>query len=172
LIQEEFESARAMLIQSLLRMRSRRAIVRDAYRKYLKSTRYFMKWAGERAVKVAPDQSAALLKCFRMQVLMNEQQSIRFESLLKSNFRDWALLKSLDAIAQRLGKDWSAAEDEALIQRNSHYRDVSQEIKDIQANWDFDSLTEPLRVLDQDPQYRAERLTIADSVEELQRRIA
>lgn len=52
-----------------------------------------------------------------------------------------------------------------------HYRDVCQEIKDIQSKWDSEALTDPLRVLDQDPQYRAAREAIADRVQELQKRI-
>jgi hypothetical protein len=161
-----------MLIQSLFGLKSRRAMVRDVFREYLKSRRDFMKWAGHRAIGIAPDHSAALLKCFHLQALMNEQQSIRFDFLSKSKSVDFALFKTLDEVSQRLLKDWSAAEEEALEKRNPHYCHVSQEIKDIQSNWDADSLTAPLRVLDQDPEYRTARLADADRVQELQRRIA
>jgi hypothetical protein len=161
-----------MLIQSLL-AKPRRKVVRDVYRTYLKCTREFMKLAEECALKASADQRVTLLNCFRLQALMNEQQSIRFSFLYESKSLDWTLFKSLDEIFQRLDKGWSAAEEEALKQRNLHYRGVCQEIKDIQLKrGEFDSLTAPLKAVEQDPQYRAAREAIANRVQELRSRIA
>jgi hypothetical protein len=103
-----------MLIQSLLILKTLRAIVRDIYRKYLKSSRNFMQLAEQRAIEVSPDQKPHLLNCFRLQHLWAEQRSIRFQHLLKSKSCDCALFKSLDEISQRLDKDWSAEEDSVL----------------------------------------------------------
>jgi hypothetical protein len=113
-----------MLIQSLLGMKSRHAMVRDTYRKCMKSSRDFSKLMEKRALIVSPDQRPVLLNCFRLQDLLMEQRAIRFEFLLKSRSLDCALFKSLDEISQRLDKDWCAAEEGALKESNSHYGDL------------------------------------------------
>jgi hypothetical protein len=133
-------------------MKSRHALVRDTYRKSIRSTREFMQICKQRAIEVSPDQKALLLNCFKLQNLLMDQRAMRFEYLLKSKSRDCAIFKSLDEIDERLDKDWIAAEEGALKQSNLHYGAISQEIAEIQSKWDSEALTTPLRVLDQDPQ--------------------
>jgi hypothetical protein len=161
-----------MLLQSLLGLKSRHALARDTYRDYVKSTRDFMRVAEQRAIEVSPDQKSLLLNCFRLQNLLIDQRSIRFRFLLKFKSLDCAVFNSLDELDQRLYKNWNAAEQEVLNKSNSHYTGICQEIADIWSKWDAESLTAPLKAVEQDPRYRAARLAIADRTRELQRRIA
>jgi hypothetical protein len=161
-----------MLIQSLFDLKSRHALVRDTYRKDMKSIREFMTLFEQRAILVSPDQKSVLFNCFRLQNLLMDQRAIRFEYLLKSKSLDCAIFNSLDEVSERLDKGWSAAEEGALKERNSHYSDVCREIHDIQSKWVPDVLTAPLKAVEQDPQYRAAREAIANRVQELQSRIA
>lgn len=147
-------------------------MVRDTYRKSMQSYREFTNLWERRAIEVSPDQKPLLLNCFRLQNLLMDQRAIRFEYLLKSKSMDCAIFKSLDEISERLDKDWTATEEGDLKESNSNYRDICQEIDDIQSKWDSDSLTAPLKAVEQDPQYRAAREAIADRVQELRSRIA
>jgi hypothetical protein len=66
-----------MLIQSLLAMKSRHALVRDTYRKSIRSTREFMHICKQRAIEVSPDQKALLLNCFyRISCSINERYAL------------------------------------------------------------------------------------------------
>ena len=85
---------------------------------------------------------------------------------------DWAIFKTLDGLDQRLDKDWNAAEEDELTKREARYIGICQEIADIRLKWDVESLTAPFKAVEQDPQYRAARLAMADRVRELQKRIA
>jgi hypothetical protein len=161
-----------MLIQSLLAMRSRHAVVRNTYRKYMNSFREFTSLCRQRAILVSPDQEVLMLNCFKLWDLLMDQRAIRFEYLLKSQSLDCAIFKSLDEIEERLDKDWEAAEESTLKKSNAHYASICQEIADIKSKWDADSLTAPLKALEQDPQYRAARQADADRTREFQRRIA
>jgi hypothetical protein len=161
-----------MLIQSLLTMKGRHALVRDAYRKSMQSYREFTNLWEQRAIEVSPDQKPVLLNCFRLQNLLMDQRAIRFEYLLKSKSLDCAIFESLDEIAERLDKDWNATEEGALKECNSHYSDLSREIYDIQSKWAPDALAAPLKAVEQDPEYRAAREAIANRVQELRSRIA
>jgi hypothetical protein len=161
-----------MLIQSLLGLRTRHALVRGTYREDMKSTREFMKVFEQRAILMSPDQEPVLRNCFRLQNLLIDQRLLRFKFLLKSKSLDCAIFKSLDELDQRLDKDWTATEECDLEKRNSHYTGICQEIADIQSKWEAESLTAPLEAVEQDSRYRAARLAMADRVQELQKRIA
>jgi hypothetical protein len=199
-----------MLIPSLFTLKSRHALVRDIYRKYLKATAEFTQVMEHRALQVSPDHKATLQNCFRLQHLLIEQRMIRFEYLLKSRTLDCAAFKTLGEVSERLDKNWDGREEAAILrlvepfgnpfprstsasqarepdwppglvsqspfksvatsyskESNSHYAAVSKEIDHIQSKWNAAALTEPLRSLEQDPQYRAALAAIADRVQEL-----
>jgi hypothetical protein len=63
-----------MLIQSLFGLKSRHALVRDTFRKDMKSTREFMSLFEQRAIVVSPDQEPVLRNCFRLQNLLINQR--------------------------------------------------------------------------------------------------
>ena len=144
-----------MLICSLMLLKSRAALVRDTYREYMDSTRENSKITEQRALAVSPDHKTALLNCFRLQDLLRERATLRFEFLIKTQSFNCAPYKSLDAISERLDTGWTEAEEGAIKESNAHYKDVSREIADIRSKWDPDSLTAPLRALTQDSQYKA-----------------
>ena len=91
---------------------------------------------------------------------------MRFEYLLKTKSLDCSIFKSLDEIDERLDKDWDLSEEDALKKSNAHYTGICQEIVDIKSKWDSDSLTAPLKTLEQDPHYRAAREANADRIQE------
>jgi hypothetical protein len=101
-----------MLIQSLLRLKSRHALVRDTYRKNMKRFREFTVFCEQRATAVSPDQKPLLLNCFKLWDLLMDQRAIRFEYLLETRSLDCAIFKSLDEIDERLDKDWDVTEDQ------------------------------------------------------------
>jgi hypothetical protein len=161
-----------MLIQALFGLKSRHALVRDTYRKNMKRFREFTVFCQQRAIEISPDQKPLMLNCFKLWDLLMDQRAIRFEYLLKAQSLDCAIFKSLDEIEERLDKDWGAAEESILKKSNAQYASICQEIADIKSKWGADSLTAPLKALEQDPQYRAARQADADRTREFQRRIA
>jgi hypothetical protein len=161
-----------MLIQALFGLKSRHALVRDTYRKNMKRFREFTVFCQQRAIEISPDQKPLMLNCFGLWDLLMDQRAIRFEYLLKAQSLDCAIFKSLDEIDERLDKDWDVTEEGILKKSNAHYCAIGQEIADVKSKWDSDSLTAPIRALEQDPQYRAARDANADRIQELQRRIS
>jgi hypothetical protein len=161
-----------MLIQSLLAMKSRHALVRDTYRKNLNRFRGFTVFCEQRAIEISPDQKPLLLNCFKLWDLLIDQRAIRFEYLIKSKSLDCSIFKSLDEIDERLDKDWDLTEEDALKKSNERYTSICQEMVDIKSKWDSDSLTAPLKTFEQDPRYRAAREANADRIQQLQSRIA
>ena len=153
-----------MLGRYLMRMKSRGAMVRDIFRKYLDSNRENSKITERRALAVSPDQERVLLNCFRLQDLLMERTKIRFEFLIKTKLLDCAPYKSLDAISERLDQEWTEADESVIKKSNSHYGDLSREIDDIRSRWDPDSLTDPLRALTQDFEYRAASIAHASKI--------
>ena len=141
----EIESARAMLIQAGLGMRSRHSLVRDTYRKNMKRFREFTAFCEQRAIEISPDKEPLLLNCFKLWDLLIDQRANRFEYLLKSKCLDCSIFKSLDEIDERLDKDWDVTEDDILKKSNTHYTSICQEIADIKSKWDPYSLTHPSR---------------------------
>jgi hypothetical protein len=161
-----------MLIQSLFALKTRHGLVRDTYRKNMKRFREFTVFCEQRATEISPNQKPLLLNCFKLWDLLMVQREIRFEYLLKSKSLDCSTFKSLDEIDERLDKGWDVTEEVNLKKSNAHYTSICQEIADIKSKWDSDSLTAPLRALEQDPQYRAAREENADRIQELQRRLS
>jgi hypothetical protein len=101
-------------------LKSRHALVRDTYRKYMKRFREFTVFCERRAIEVWPDQKPLLLNCFKLWDLLMDQRAIRFEYLLKAQSLDCAIFKSLDEIDERLDKDWDVIEEGILKKSNAH----------------------------------------------------
>jgi hypothetical protein len=146
---------------------SRATVVQDVFRRYLECTREFWKVAQRSALKGSPAWKLPLQKAFRLQHVLIDRQALRFGYLLAGNTFDFAGLKSLNDITERLDQRWSEVEEVGLIGSNSFYRDVIQEIKDIQSSWDAKALAEPLQELQKDLKYCDARRALADKVQEL-----
>ena len=91
-----------MLIQSLMRLRSRRTLLRDTFRKSEASYLEFLDVAEQCALRVSPEFKLAWQNVYRLQRLLMEQRAIRFEYLLRARVLDCSLFETLDAIAERL----------------------------------------------------------------------
>lgn len=154
-----------------MRTKKRATIVREVFREYMESCRESTKITEQRALEASPDHIPILLNCFRLQHLLLERLTIRFEYLLTTKSLDCAPFNSLDDLQKRLDQGWTEAEEVAIKKGNSHYCDISREIGTIQLEWLPDSLTTPLRELMRDDIYRKESVAHADKIREFQRRI-
>jgi hypothetical protein len=150
----------------------RAAKVRESFRQYLKSCHAISKITEHRALAVSPDKKLALLNCFRLQDLLRERETIRFEFLLEIYALDCSLITSLDEIHQRLDQGWTEAEEGVLKEINSHYGGVSREIAEIRSKGVPNSFADLLNALQQDPKYRTASIAHAALVRKLQRKIA
>jgi len=161
-----------MLLGYFMRTKKRATIVHEVFREYMESCCENMTITEKQALKASPDQEPILLNCFRLQHLLRERTTIRFEYLVSTNSLDCALLKSLDDIQKRLDQEWTEAEEAAIKASDAHYCNVSREIEAIQSKWVPDLPTAPLRQLMKDDIYRAESLAHADKIRELQKRMS
>jgi hypothetical protein len=161
-----------MLLGYFMRTKKRATIVREVFREYMESCRENTKLAEQRALGASPDHIPILLNCFRLQHLLGERLTIRFEYLLTTKSLDCAPFNSLDDVQKRLDQGWTEAEEVAIKEDNSHYCDISREIEAIQFKWLPDSLTAPLRELMRDDIYRKDSVAHADRIREFQSRIA
>jgi hypothetical protein len=160
-----------MLIQSLLRLRSRRTLLRDTFRKSQASYLEFLDLAEKCALRVSPDYKLAWQNVFKLQRLLNEHQTIRFEYLLQTRILDCSLFETLDAIAERLDAGWSDAEENAVQAWDAHYREISLEIADIRSKWKPHAVGESFKMLENDPEYRTARLALSSRAQEFAERV-
>jgi hypothetical protein len=84
-----------------MRLRTRRTLLRDTFRKSQASYLEFVATAEQCALRLSPDFKLAWQSVYQLQRLLKEQQSIRFEYLSKARHLDCARFESLDAIARR-----------------------------------------------------------------------
>lgn len=123
-----------MLLGYFMRTKKRATIVREVFREYMESCRENTKLAEQRALGASPDHIAILLNCFRLQHLLRERLTIRFEYLLTTKSLSCAPFNSLDDIQKRLDQGWTEAEEVAIKEGNSHYCDISREIELFNSN--------------------------------------
>jgi hypothetical protein len=152
--------------------KSRANIVHDVFRKYVESYRQYLKIAERRAVELSPDRALAWQNVFRLQHLLKERQALRFEYLFGRDKFDRVTLRSLSSITARLDNGWSEAEEAELKENLLIYREISQEIEDIQSKWDSNALGDSSRVVDQDLKYCDARQALADRTRKLGARLA
>lgn len=160
-----------MLIQSLMRLRSRRTLLRDTFRKSQASYLEFVTKAEQCALRVSPDFKLAWQNVYKLQRLLKEQQSTRFEYLLKARHLDCSRFESLDAIAERLEAGWSDAEESALRALDTKYNEISLEIADIRSTWRPYAVGESFKMLENDPEYQTARLALSSRAQEFAERV-
>jgi hypothetical protein len=160
-----------MLIQSLMRLRSRRTLLRDTFRKSQASYLEFVATAEQCALRVSPDFKLAWQNVYKLQRLLKDQQSIRFEHLLKACHLDCSRFESLDAIAERLEAGWSDPEESALRVLNAKYNKISLEIADIRSKWRPHAVGESFKMLENDPEYQTARLALSNRAQEFAERV-
>ena len=135
-----------MLIQSLMRLRSRRTLLCDTFRKSEASYLEFLDVAEQCALRVSPEFKLAWQNVYRLQRLLMEQRTIRFEYLLQTRVLDCSIFDTLDAIAQA-GRD---AEEIAVQACNAHYSEISLAIADIRSKWKAYAVGESFKMLEND----------------------
>jgi hypothetical protein len=140
------------------------------FREYLESSRQFWRTARQRGMKLQ-EAHGSIKSAFRLQEFLIDRQALRFGHLVSVGAIERRGLRSLNSITERLDQGWSDADESALLESNSVYRAVSQEIKDIQSTLDTAVLTEPLRQLQRDRKYLQARQVMSERVRELDARL-
>ena len=160
-----------MLIQSLMRLRSRRSLLRDTFRKSEASYLEFVDLAEQCALRVSPEFKLAWLNVYRLQRLLIEQRTIRFEYLLQTRLLDCSNFETLDAIAERLDAGWSDAEEIAVQASNAPYSQISLAIEDIRSKWKPYAVGESYKMLENDPEYQTARSALSGRAREFAERV-
>jgi hypothetical protein len=160
-----------MLIQFLMRLRRRRTLLRDTFRKSQASYLEFVAKAEQCALRVLPEFKLAWQNVYNLQRLLKEQQSIRFEYLLGARHLDCSRFESLDAIAERLEAGWRDEEESALRALDAKYNKISLEIADIRAKWRPYAVGESFKMLEKDSEYQTARLALSRRAQEFAERV-
>ena len=147
--------------------KSRANIVYDTFIKWVNSYQDFLRIAERRALKVSPAYKQAWQNAFSLQRLLKRRQSLRFKYLFAGGKLDFATIKSLDSITERLDKGWTEVEETDLRQCMAAYRDDSRAIEDIQSKWDPHALDDARQLLENDSQYREARLALSERAQKL-----
>jgi hypothetical protein len=141
--------------------------VREAYREYLEWAKSLLTLAETTSISESPDQEPVLRKVFRLQILYNEREALRFEYLLRKCTSEFADFKSLSDVSKRLLKDWSDHDEDGTKLVHSNYTTVLQGIVELEGKTDSPSLDKPFQALTQNPNYRKARLAFAERIKEL-----
>lgn len=147
-------------------------IVRAIYREYLEWAKSLLMLAEKCSIKEWPDRTIALQKVFRLQVLYNEREALRFEYLIKGDMPDIVTWKSLTRINERLIKEWTEVEEAGLRESNSTYRDVLRGIADLEGKTNSPALDEPFQALTQNSSYREARVAFANRIQKLNEQLS
>jgi hypothetical protein len=145
--------------------------IRAAYAEYTKSKRDFLAIAEQCSFKGWPDRKQALKKCWRLQHLLNELDALRFEYLMDANLLEVTAHRTLQSIFERLERNWSADEEEALKGASQVYRELLREVAELQAGHDPEVTDEPLRAVQSDSEYIRARRVIYEKVHEIDKRL-
>jgi hypothetical protein len=150
------------MFQYFMGTKSRATLAYDTFAKWVDSYLEFLKIAERRALKVSPAYKQAWQNAFRLQRLLQRRQTSRFKYLFAGGKLDFAILRSLDNIAERLDKGWTAVEEADLRECNAAYRNESRAIEDINSKWDPHALDDARQLLENDSKYREARLALAE----------
>jgi hypothetical protein len=112
-----------------------------------------------------------LRNVFRLQILYNEREALRFEYFLRNCTSEVADFRSLSDISKRLLKDWNDHDEDGIKSGNSNYTTVLQGIVELEGKTDSPSLDKPFQALTQNPNYRNARLAFAKRIEELNEKL-
>lgn len=145
--------------------------VRGAYREYLEWAKSLLTLAETTSVSVSPTQEVVLRNVFRLQILYNEREALRFEYFFRKCSTEVAAFRSLSDLSERLIKDWSDDDEDGIKSGNSNYASVLQGIADLEGKTDSPALDKPFQTLTEDPNYRKARLAFAERTKELNERL-
>jgi hypothetical protein len=160
------------MIRHSKRSESQLILVRQIYREYLEWAKSLLMLAEKCSIEEWPDRRLALQKVFRLQVLYNERETMRFEYLFMGDVPDVATWKSLSKVNERLLKNWGEVEEAGLRESNSIYKDVLRGIEDLEGKVDSAALDEPFRTLTLNSTYRDARLAFANRIQKLDEQLS
>lgn len=160
------------MIRHSKRSENQLILVRQIYREYLEWAKSLLMLAEKSSIEEWPDRRLALQKVFRLQVLYNERETMRFEHLIMGDVHDVATWKSLSKINERLLKNWGEVEEAGLRERNSIYKDVLRGIENLEGKVDSAALDEPFRTLTQNSTYHDARLAFANRIQKLDEQLS
>ena len=161
-----------MSIHHSERMPNQATVVREVYREYLEGAKSLLVFAETSSTKEWPDRKDVLRNVFRLQILYNERESLRFEYLLKSNTSEVVTWKSLTRINERLLKEWTEAEEAGLYEDNLPYREVLRGIEDLEGKTDSPALNEPFQALTRNASYQDARRAFAKKTQQLNKKLS
>ena len=150
---------------------NRTKLVREAYREYLEWAKSLLVLAETSSVTESHDSEHALRNVFRLQILYNEREALRFEYVLRNCPSEVADCRSLSDIGMRLLKDWSDNDESGIKSGNSNYKTVLLGIEELEGKTDSPSLDRPFQALTQNPNYRKARLAFAERIKKLNERL-
>jgi hypothetical protein len=142
-------------------------MVRDIFRKSVRSYELFLHLAEQRANAVVPEEyNFAWRNAFGLQRSLKERQLLRFEDLVRRDRNAQSAWTQLDDIGERLDAGWSEAEERDLSRRSRHYAEVTKSVEHYRAEFKPDVLGAHSQMLEQDPQYLEARNALADRARE------
>jgi hypothetical protein len=147
-------------------------VVREIFLKYLKATRDFTVSAERCSIKVSPGQTIALQNAFRLQLLFNDRDALRFEYLLRGDALEILEMKSLYAMSDRLRQGWGGVEESDLRETNLNYVDVLRQIELLEGSLDSIALEEPLNAVKRDSDYQEARRVIAEKIQKFHKQLS
>jgi len=145
--------------------------VREAYREYLEWARSLLTLAETISISESPTQEPVLRNVFRLQILYNEREALRFEHFLRKCTSEVADFRSLSDLSKRLLQDWTENDEDGVKSGNANYATVLQRIVELEGKTDSPSLDKPFQTLTQNPNYRKARLAFAQRIKELNERL-
>lgn len=137
-------------------------MVRDIFRKSVRSYELFLDLVEQRANAVVPEEcKLAWQNAFGLQRSLKEREILRFQALVIRDRDAQIAWTQLDDIAKRLDTGWSEAEERDLLQTCRHYAEVARSVEYYRAEFKPDVLGTHSQMLDQDPQYSYARNALA-----------
>ena len=145
----------------------RATMVGRIFCEYGKSKREFITIAELCSVKGWPDRKVAIQKAFKLQILFDQRETMRFDHLLSRQAPEIAAYKSLSEISDRLTKQWNEGDEASIVGDSCTYRDVLHEIEICQASLDSDALDGPFKAAQRDSEYLRARQILQEKLHSL-----
>jgi hypothetical protein len=160
------------LIHYWFNVRRRPAVIRDIFRKSVRSYETFLDRAEQRANVVVPEEyRLAWRNAFGLQRSLKKRQLLRFEALVRRDRDAQTGWTQLDDIAERLDTGWSEAEERDLLRTSRRYADVARSIEYYRGEFKPEMLQTHRQTLEQDSQYLEARNGLADRARANQERM-
>jgi hypothetical protein len=139
-------------------------IVQKTYREYLELAKSLLALSETCSIKEWPNRRTELSNAFKLQILYNEREALRFEYLLRNNDQELVTCRALSMIHDRLLKQWTATDETSIRESDLIYRDVLRGIQNLEGKTDSSSLNEPFQSLTRNALYQQARESFAERI--------